>query len=59
VRHEPGYAAAAESTAYLGMYDAKPMYCIVKSNGEVDLKGGAFSIDGAMFFDGLSFVAEQ
>lgn len=48
-------------TTYLGMFDAKPLLCVVHPNGKVDVKTGGVqpSVDGAFFFDGLSFIAEQ
>lgn len=46
-------------SSYLGMYDARPMFCLVKPNGDVEVKGGGLGVDGGIFFDGVSFVAEQ
>ncbi len=47
------------SSSYLGMFDAKPILCVVQPGGDVQVKSAGFSVDGGLFFDGLSFVAEQ
>lgn len=43
---------------YLGLFDATPHRCVVRPGGQVDVEsvGGP---DGAVFFDGISFIAEQ
>lgn len=46
-----------EDSIYLGLYESKPKLCVVFPNGSVWIKGG-ISRDGAIFFDGVSFVAE-
>ena len=48
-------------TSYLGMYAATPRLCAILANGDVrvQLPAGSLSVDGAVFFDGLSFFAES
>jgi hypothetical protein len=48
-------------SSYLGMYDAHPMLCVVHNTGDVAVKmeAGSISVDGGLFFDGVTFVAER
>jgi hypothetical protein len=47
------------TSSYLGMYDARPALCVVHPSGDVAVKmEGGMSVDGGLFFDGVSFVAE-
>ena len=44
---------------YLGMFGSKPTLCVVRPNGVVEVKTEfPLSVDGAVFFDGVSFIAE-
>ncbi len=45
-------------TAYTGLFNAEPALCVVLSTGEVLARSTGGS-DGALFLDGVSFVAEQ
>lgn len=45
-------------STYLGMYDMQQTLCVIRSSGEFEvLKTGG--VDGAVFVNGLSFIAEQ
>lgn len=48
-----------QATTYLGMAAGKPTLCLVRASGSVEVKANGLSVDGGIFFDGLSFVAEQ
>ncbi len=43
---------------YLGMFDSTPSLCLVRPGGEVEVKSTG-GVDGAVFLDGVSFVAEE
>jgi hypothetical protein len=45
-------------TTYVSMCDGKPTLCIVRKTGEVHVEAHDLGYDGAVFFDGLSFLAE-
>jgi hypothetical protein len=43
----------------LATFDASPTLLAVRASGDVEVKARNLSIDGAVFLDGLSFVAEE
>ena len=47
-----------QTTSYLGMAAGKPSLCLIRASGSVEAKDG-LGVDGGIFFDGVSFVAEQ
>lgn len=47
-------------SSYLGMFDARPTLCVVHPTGDVAVKAETgFGVDGGLFFDGVTFVAEH
>jgi hypothetical protein len=44
------------------MYNSHPALCVVHPDGRVEVQapsGVTMNVDGAIFFDGISFIAEQ
>jgi len=48
--------------SWAGMFNGQPTLCVVHANGLVEVKnpsGVILNVDSAIFFDGLTFIAEQ
>jgi hypothetical protein len=49
-------------SSYAGMYNSHAALCVIHTDGRVEVQlptGVTMNVDGAIFFDGISFIAEQ
>jgi hypothetical protein len=49
---------SCQTSSYLGLFNNAPGFCLVRAGGLVEIRGD-FSVDGAIFFDGIWFIAER